>query len=99
LEIFRPLNDPAPHRQVVRELKKLQDCLGEFQDGEVQRESVRAFAAEMMAEGSAPAPTVLAMGELAARLDAHQVRARDELKNVLDPFLGKRNRARMRALT
>jgi hypothetical protein len=36
---------------------------------------------------------------LAARLDAHQVRARDELKNVLDPFLGKRNRARMRALT
>jgi CHAD domain-containing protein len=98
LEIFRPLHDPAPHRQIVRELKRLQDCLGDFQDGEVQREAVRAFAAEMMAEGTAPAPTVLAMGELAARLDAHQMRARADLRNVLDPFLGKRNQARMRAL-
>jgi CHAD domain-containing protein len=99
LEIFRPLHNPGPHRQIVRELKRLQDCLGDFQDGEVQREAVRAFAAEMMAEGTAPAPTVLAMGELAARLDAHQMRARADLQNVLDPFLSKRNRARMGTLT
>lgn len=98
LEIFRPLHNSAPHRQIVGELKKLQDCLGEFQDGEVQREAVRAFAAEMMAEGSAPAPTVLAMGELAARLDAHQTKARADLQNVLDPFLSRKNRARIGAL-
>lgn len=98
LEIFRPLHDPASHKQIVRELKRLQDCLGEFQDGEVQREAVRAFAAEMMAEGSGPAPTVLAMGELAARLDAHQMQARADLQNVLRPFLGSKTRARMRAL-
>jgi CHAD domain-containing protein len=99
LEIFRPLHDPKLHRQIVRELKRLQDCLGEFQDCVVQREAVRTFAADMIAEGCGPAPTILAMGELVALLDARQRRARAELQSVLKPFLGKKNRARIRALT
>ena len=44
----------APHRRLLRELKALQDTLGEFQDGEVQREAVREFAAAMMEQGAAP---------------------------------------------
>jgi CHAD domain-containing protein len=98
LEVFRPLLAPVAQRRLVGELKKLQDCLGEFQDGEVQREAVRAFAAAMMDEGRAPAPTVLAMGELAAQLDARQLHARAELVGRLDPFLSWKNRARIDAL-
>jgi len=65
----------------------------------VQREAVRAFAAAMMDEGRVPAPTVLAMGELAAQLDARQLRARAELVGRLDPFLSRKNRARIGTLT
>jgi CHAD domain-containing protein len=98
LEVFRPLHADQPHRLLVKELKALQDTLGEFQDGEVQRQAVRQFAAEMMKEGTAPPETVLAMGELAAQLDAHQLQARAELADRLQPFLAEKNRARVKAL-
>ena len=98
LEVFRSLHDDASHRPLVKELKALQDTLGEFQDGEVQREAVRKFAAVMMDEGTAPPETVLAMGELAAQLDAHQLRARGALVGRLQPFLADENRARVKAL-
>lgn len=98
LEVFRPIHADAPHRRLVKELKALQDTLGEFQDSEVQREAVREFAAAMMDEGAVPPETVLAMGELAAQLDAHQLRARAALKGRLQPFLAEKNRARVKAL-
>ncbi len=69
---------PEQHWRAVRELKALQDCLGEFQDTEVQRDEIRAFAEQMMAERAAPAATLLAMGEIAAGLAARQRQARSE---------------------
>jgi CHAD domain-containing protein len=98
LEIFRPLCADAPYRPLIKELKALQDTLGDFQDGEVQREAVREFAAVMMEQGAAPPETVLAMGELAAQLDAHQLNARGALVGRLTPFLANENRARVKAL-
>jgi CHAD domain-containing protein len=98
LEVFRPLCADAPYRPLIKELKALQDTLGEFQDGEVQREAVREFAALMMEQGAAPPATVLAMGELAAQLDAHQLNARSALVGRLQPFLAEENRARVKAL-
>ena len=64
----------------------------------MQREAVREFAAAMMDEGAVPPETVLAMGELAAQLDAHQLRARAALEGRLQPFLAEKNRARVKAL-
>ena len=98
LEVFRPLFADAQYRPLIKELKALQDTLGDFQDGEVQREAVREFAAVMMEQGAAPPATVLAMGELAAQLDAHQLNARGALVGVLRPFLANENRARVKAL-
>ena len=69
LEVFRPVCAKTAHRRLLKELKSLQDTLGDFQDGEVQREAVREFAAAMMEQGAAPPETVLAMGEMAAQLD------------------------------
>jgi len=68
LEVFASLYDPAQHWRAVNELKALQDCLGEFQDTEVQQGELRSFAARMVAGRAAPAPTLLAMGEIAAGL-------------------------------
>jgi CHAD domain-containing protein len=98
LEVFKPVSAAAPHRALLKELKSLQDTLGDFQDGEVQREAVREFAAAMMEQGAAPPETVLAMGEMAAQLDAHQLNARAALAGRLQPFLADENRARVKAL-
>jgi CHAD domain-containing protein len=98
LEVFKPVCDSAAHRALLKELKSLQDTLGDFQDGEVQREAIREFAAAMMEQGLAPPETVLAMGEMAAQLDAHQLKARAALAGRLQPFLADDNRARVKAL-
>ena len=52
----------------VKELKALQDVLGTFQDSEAQRDAIYALAADMIAREGASASTILAMGEIAARL-------------------------------
>ena len=78
LEFFAPLHNPVAYRKVVSDLKQLQDCLGEFQDSEVQRHEIHALADAMLAERAAPAATLLAMGEIAARLAISQAEARTE---------------------
>lgn len=98
LEVFRPVCAKEPHRRLVKELKSLQDTLGDFQDGEVQREAIREFAAAMMEQGQAPPQTVLAMGEMAAQLDTHQLNARAALAGRLQPFLATENRGLVKAL-
>jgi CHAD domain-containing protein len=77
LEVFAAVSDDAARKRAVADLKGLQDVLGAFQDSEVQRQALRVFAEEMMAEGT-PAGAVLAMGELIGHLDAEQDRARRE---------------------
>jgi len=99
LEIFGSLHDPAEQWQAVRELKNLQDCLGEFQDTEVQREEIRVFAAQMMDERTAPAATLLAMGEIAAGLATAQRQARSEFSDRFRQFASPASQARIRALT
>ncbi|MBY0441433.1 MAG: CHAD domain-containing protein [Mycobacteriaceae bacterium] len=98
LEVFRPLCAVAPHRALVKHLKAVQDTLGDFQDGEVQRNAVRQFAATMMNAGVASSETLLAMGELAAQLDAQQSRARELLPDRLLPFVAEAHQTRVKTL-
>jgi CHAD domain-containing protein len=99
IEMFGSLHDPGVRWQAVRELKALQDCLGEFQDAQVQREEIGVFAAQMLAEHSAPAPTLLAMGEIAACLARRQLQARSEFDGRFASFAGPASQARLAALT
>jgi CHAD domain-containing protein len=98
LEVFASLHDPAEQWRAVNELKSLQDCLGEFQDTEVQITELRAFATQMMAAGSAPAETLLAMGEIAATLAVRQGKARAEFAGRFAEFASPRGQARVGAL-
>ena len=52
----------------------MQDVLGTFQDSEAQREAIYALATDMMARDGASARTILAMGEIAARLQGTRTR-------------------------
>jgi CHAD domain-containing protein len=98
VEMFGSLHDPAQRWQAVRELKALQDCLGEFQDADVQRTEIRGFAAQMMEQRAAPAETLLAMGEIAAGLAAAQAKARAQFDGRFADFAGPASRRRMAAL-
>jgi CHAD domain-containing protein len=99
LEMFGSLYDPEQRWQAVRELKALQDCLGAFQDAEVQRAEIHAFADRMLAERRAPAATLLAMGEIAADLARRQHKARIEFDGRFAAFAGQPSQARLTALT
>ncbi len=99
LEIFGSLYDPGEQWRAVRELKGLQDCLGEFQDTQVQYDKIRAYAAELIAGRAAPAATLLAMGEIAAGLMLRQQQARNEFGGRFRDFASPLSQSRIRALT
>jgi CHAD domain-containing protein len=98
LEFFAPLHDPVAYRKVVGDLKSLQDCLGDFQDSQVQREEIHALADAMLAERAAPAATLLAMGEIAAKLTLSQAEARADFARRFARFAGPAGRERIRVL-
>lgn len=86
LECFSTaLRDEAALR-LVPELKRLQDVLGDFQDAEVQAESLRGFARAMQRDHATPADTLVAIGVLVARLDDRQQRARRRYAERFDAF-------------
>ena len=98
LEFFASLYDPPTYRAVLSDLKRLQDCLGDFQDNQVQREEIQSLAAGMLAQHAATAPTLLALGELAAQLATRQARARAEFAERFAGFASDEGRRRMTAL-
>jgi CHAD domain-containing protein len=98
LEFFAPLYDRTAQAKVVGELKRLQDCLGEFQDTEVQIGEIRALATAMLAAGEAPAVTLLAMGEVTAGLVSRQRAAREDFGRRFAAFAGIDGQRRMSAL-
>jgi CHAD domain-containing protein len=98
VEMFGSLHDRAQLSQAVRELKALQDCLGEFQDAEVQCTAIRGMADQMLAGGGGPASTLLAMGEIVAGLAVRQSRARAQFAGRFADFSGPSSRNRLAAL-
>ena len=98
LEMFGPVFRPEPYRALVKELKVLQDCLGDFQDAEVHRDAVRDHAARMLAAGSATAPALLAMGALTTRLGEAQRLAGQDAASRFGAFATEANQQRVATL-
>ena len=87
------------HRQAVRDLKGLQDCLGEYQDCQVQLHELRMFASQMRTDRRVPATALLAMGELAGQIAQREQQARDEFAGRFADFASAANEQRFQALT
>jgi CHAD domain-containing protein len=98
LEFFASLHDLPAHRRAVRELKGLQDCLGTYQDCQVQQEEIRTIAADLLADG-AQASALLAMGDLASHVGQRERRARSEFSSRFAEFASHHAQARFEALT
>jgi len=99
LEFFVSVFDTEAHQRVVKDLKGLQDCLGEFQDRQVQQQELREFASQMLADGDIPVTALLAMGELAGQLGLRQHQARDEFGGRFHEFASLGSERRFRVLT
>jgi hypothetical protein len=72
--------------------------LGDFQDYEVHRAELYAFAEEIAARRFSNPRTLVAMGRLAESLAVRQAATRTHLGSLFGTFAGKRNIARFRAL-
>jgi hypothetical protein len=83
----------------VRDLKGLQDCLGTYQDCQVQQHEIRMFATQMMHEQEVPVTALLAMGELAGQVATREHQARGEFAGRFADFASAANRQRFSALT
>ena len=78
LEAFGSLFDSAGVATGVKALKGLQDCLGEFQDTEVQAVALAGFGEDLLNRGGVSAATLLAMGGVVEHLDDRGRAARDQ---------------------
>jgi CHAD domain-containing protein len=97
LEAFGSVFDADRTQVAVRELKRLQDNLGDFQDAEVQSQELREFAMRI-AQRPTDADTVMALGVLANHLEQLQHDARARFAKRFARFDRSDNRALYRGL-
>ncbi|MEQ1528127.1 MAG: CHAD domain-containing protein [Methylococcales bacterium] len=75
IEFFQNLYPEHQLRSILKNLKALQEVLGDFQDYEVQEQHLKLFSQEMLALGF-PAETFLAMGVLIQIIDDRKTQTR-----------------------
>lgn len=98
LEFFRSLYEEQVIEPLIKRLKLLQDNLGDFNDFQVQQDSLKEFAEQMVKSRKVPAATLMAMGRLVEHLEAGQARERRRFHECFDRFAAKDNRRRFRRL-
>ena len=98
LELFRSLYPAKTIRKLILALKQLQDNLGDFNDCEVQQDTLQQFALQMMDEGEVPTETFLAMGRLEARLEMLQHETREAFTERFTRFAAPKNQRRFKKL-
>jgi CHAD domain-containing protein len=96
LECYGSLFDRADVGAVVKDLKGLQDVLGEYQDCQVQIGALEGFGQEMLDAGDVPASSIIAIGFLVGHLDDRERAARAAFAERFGRFDTRVVRERMR---
>ena len=86
MEFFRDLFDEQQITKLVTAMKSLQNNLGDFNDLEVQQQTLRGIAEELNANESANARTLMAMGRLIERLEGRHAVERTRFTSVFAQF-------------
>ncbi|MGZ5580937.1 MAG: CHAD domain-containing protein [Methylobacter sp.] len=97
MEFFQSLYPELQIKSLIKNLKGLQEVLGDFQDYAVQEHNLKLFSEEMMAL-NIHANTFLAMGVLVQDLDAHRCRARKDFASRFEDFKQEENRSAFKRL-
>ncbi|UCH85418.1 MAG: CHAD domain-containing protein [Candidatus Latescibacterota bacterium] len=92
LEFFASLYPPKIVGGFVKQLKRLQDNLGEFNDLSVQQSELRSFLQTAGADASVA--TAAAIGALVAKLEHRQQVVRLQFAAAFDSFAGPQNQKR-----
>jgi len=98
LEFFQNLFPPAEMRAFISELKKLQNNLGDFQDGSVQIEELLAFGRELGGSAVRTHKALLASGSLLGQIHARKKVLRKDFDEIFQRFTRPAVRARMKNL-
>lgn len=98
MEFFQTLYPQKTIRAAIRELKQLQDNIGDFHDFEVQIHTLEAYSKEMAGMDISTPRTYLAMGALLDNLAAGKEQTRYEFKARFAKFAEAENRKLFRAL-
>lgn len=91
MEFFQSLYPKPEIRRLIKEVKMLLDNLGQFQDLQVQAESLETFG-ELMQQEGAPASALMAMGILVGKLLEQQLKARQAFADLFAAFASEPNR-------
>ena len=98
LELFRSLYPAKALKRSIKALKNLQDNLGDYNDFEVQQDTLQQFAVEMLDEGRTEAETFLAMGRLEAYMEQRQHETREAFAERFTRFAHPDNQRQFKAL-
>ena len=98
MEFFQTLYPDKQIRRAIRELKQLQDNLGDFQDLDVQTHTLRHFSELMQKEDHASPGTLNAMDTLMQGLESDMQGVRADFHARFERFATEDNQARFRAL-
>lgn len=98
LEFFKDLYPAEETASALRTVRRLQNCLGAFQDLEVHADALSRYSAEMTDAGNASARTLKATDLLVAALGREQARERARFQGRFGAFEEPGNHALFRAL-
>ena len=97
MEFFQSLYPADEIKALIKALKGFQSVLGDFQDYEVQENSLKKFSEEMMAN-KVESNTFLAMGVLVQYLDSMRCAARHDFSKQYALFKQEQNRRAFKSL-
>lgn len=98
LEFFHSLYPATEINTRIKELKRIQDILGGFNDMEAQRERLSAFARELHADPDVPTSCFLTLGRLAEALEERQEEFRSAFHDAFCRFDSASARAAFKSL-
>ena len=97
LEFFQSLYQEQQIKHFIKNLKGLQEVLGNFQDYAIQEQSLKQFSEEMLSN-HVHANTLLAMGVLIQNLDALRNQGRQNIASKFTTFKHEDNQSEFKSL-
>ena len=97
MEFFQSLYPQKKIKPLIKVLKDFQEILGDFQDLEVQEQSLKTYSAEMI-EKQVPANTFLAMGVLIQNLDKRRCDTRNAFATKFETVKQRENQISFQTL-
>ena len=97
MEFFQSLYHENQIKHFIKNLKGLQEVLGNFQDLSVQENTLKLFSEEML-NNNTHANTLLAMGVLIQNLDSLRSNARKDFSAKFATFKHEENQSAFKSL-